>query len=157
MRLILASVLFIVAAGAQAEDCSKWGASMEEGEGGSRMVARICNATGSELTIECGAPGALVMGFGPPGGFAPPGGNPEFTGRFSIKVGSQSFERDMTYADMDSLLYLDLKSKDDLATALGKAEAISFTSTKAGIAETKFTLNGAAAALKKVKAACPRG
>lgn len=156
MRLILASMLFIVAAGAEADDCSKWKASMEEGEGGSRMVARMCNAAGGELTVECGAPGTLLMAFAPTGDFAPPGDNPDFVGPFSIKIGNESFGRDMTYGAMDGLMEFEVQFKDKLADALGKADggAISFTSSKARIAETSFALNGAAAALKKLKASC---
>lgn len=159
MRLILASMLLILAGGAQAADCSKWKASMEEGEGGSRMVARICNAVGGELTVECGAPGTLLMAFAPKGDFAPPSDNPDFVGSFSIKIGSESFDRDMTYWAMDGLMGADVAFKEKLALALGKADggAISFASSKAGIADSSFPLNGAAAALKKLKASCRRG
>lgn len=159
MRLILTSMVLILAAGAQAADCGAWKASMEEGEGGSRMVARMCNAAGGELTVECGAPGTLLMAFAPTGDFAPPGGNPDFVGSFSIKIGTDRFDRDMTYGAMDGLMEADIAFKDKLADVLGKADggAISFASSKAGIAEASFPLKGAAAALKKLKASCRRG
>ena len=158
MRVIMASVLLIAAAGAQAADCGKWKASMEEGEGGSRMVARMCNAAGGELTIECGAPGVLMVAFAPSENFAPPGDNPDFVGPFSIKIGTESFDRDMTYWAMDGLMGAEVAFKDKLTDALGKPEAgpISFASAKGGIAETRFQLSGAAAALKKLKASCRR-
>ncbi|HWU60634.1 MAG TPA: hypothetical protein VN112_01290 [Ensifer sp.] len=159
MRLILASILLLISAGAQAADCSKWKASMEEGEGGSRMVARMCNAAGGELTIECGAPGVLMLAFAPSENFAPPGDNPDFVGPFSIKVGMESFDRDMTYWAMDGLMGAEVTFQDKLAEALGKADAgtISFASSKAGIAESRFPLSGATAALKKLKASCRKG
>lgn len=159
MRLILASLLLLLAAGAQAAECSKWRASMEEGEGGSRMVARMCNAAGGELTVECGAPGVLMLAFAPSENFAPPGDNPDFVGPFSIKVGMASFDRDMTYWAMDGLMGAEVPFKDKLAEALSKADAgsISFASTKAGMAESQFTLNGAATALKTLKANCRKG
>jgi len=159
MRLILASLALLLAAGAQAADCAKWKASMEEGEGGSRMVARMCNAAGGELTVECGAPGKLLMAFAPSDSFAPPGDNPDFVGPFSIKVGAESFDRDMIYGAMDGLMEADVAFKDKLADAIGKADSgtISFASSKAGIAGSEFSLNGAATALKKLKASCRRG
>lgn len=159
MRLILASMLLILAANTQAADCSKWKASMEEGEGGSRMVARMCNAGGGELTVECGAPGVLMLAFAPSENFAPPGDNPDFVGPFSIKVGPETFDRDMTYWAMDGLMGAEVAFKDRLAEALGKADAgtISLASSKAGIAESSFSLSGSAAALKKLVATCRKG
>lgn len=159
MRLILASMFLVLATGAEAADCDTWKASMEEGEGGSRMVARICNAAGGELTVECGAPGKLLMAFAPSENFAPPGDNPDFVGPFSIKVGAQSLDRDMMYGAMDGLMEAEVAFQDKLADALTRPEAgdISFASPKAGIAEAKFSLNGAATALKKLKASCRRG
>ncbi len=158
MRLVLASVFLVLAAGAQAADCNKWKASLEEGEGGSRMVARMCNAAGGKLTVECGAPGALMMAFAPKGDFAPPGDNPDFVGRFSIKVGSETFDRDMTYWAMDGVMGLEISVRDKLADALSKAEGgtVSFASPEPGIADSGFSLNGASAALKKLEASCRR-
>lgn len=159
MRLILAGTLLLLAGGAQAADCSKWKASMEEGEGGSRMVARMCNAAGGELTIECGAPGRFLMAFAPSQNFAPPVGNPDFVGSFSIKIGTERFDRDLIYGEKDGLMEAEVPFKDKLAEALGKADGgtISFASPKAGIAESSFPLNGAAAALKKLRATCRKG
>jgi hypothetical protein len=156
-RLAFAATLALFGSAAAAADCSTWHAAKEEGEGGSRMVARVCNAAGGSLTVECGERGKLMMAFTPAeGNFAPPQGNPDFVGPFSIKAGPQGFERDMAYWAMEGAMGMDFAVNDPLAHALGKGESITFASAKAGMADVSFPLAGAPAALKKLKATCPR-
>jgi hypothetical protein len=157
IRFMLVTLLASLGTAAGAADCKTWHASKEEGEGGSRMVARVCNAAGGSLTVECGERGKLMMAFTPAeGNFAPPQGNPDFVGPFSIRAGSQGFERDMAYWAMEGAMGMDFAMKDPLAEALGKGETITFASVKAGISAVSFPLAGAPAALKTLKATCPR-
>jgi hypothetical protein len=157
MRIALTILLLAAAPLAEAKDCDQWSAAMEEGEGGNLMVARICNAAGGSMTVQCGDKGHFMIAFAPTGhDFPPPQGDPDFSGRFTIRVGGEAFDRNMTYWAMDGVMGADVAFKDPLALALGRTEAITFAAPKAGIGESTFTLKGAAAALKKLKAACPR-
>lgn len=157
MRRFLAGVFLVLATDASASDCSKWTASQEEGEGGgSRMVARTCNAAGGQLTVECGEPGSLNIAWAPKADFAPPNGNPDFVGPVSVATGGTSFQRDMTYWAMDGVMGAVIPFNDGLLAAIKKAEAIEFASASAGIVGSRFSLHGAAAALRQVEATCPR-
>jgi hypothetical protein len=140
-----------------AETCPRWQVGMEEVEGGNAMIARICNAAGGSLSVECGAPSQLVLAYSPTSGDFLPNGNPDFKGNFTISAGDMVVQREMTYQAMDGLMVLDMKFDDPLAKALGAGDQISLTSATPGIPPASFTLSGSAAAIAGVMNTCRRG
>ena len=158
MRLLIGGLLLVTALPAYAADCSNWQAGKEEVEGGTAMVAKICNAAGGELRADCGEPGKMTLSLKPTGAdFPPPGGNPDFVGKVHIEAGGKTFDPDMSYAAMDGVLGLDLDADDPLAKAMGSNGSIVFTSKSAGIPATTFSLSGSSAALDALLASCKGG
>lgn len=158
MRLLMGGLLLMTALPAYAADCSNWQAAKEEVEGGTAMVAKVCNASGGELRADCGEPGQMALSFKPgKADFPPPGGNPDFVGKVHIEAGGQTFEPDMSYAAMDGVMVLDLAADDPLAKAMGSTGSIVFSSKSAGIPATTFSLSGSSAALEALLASCKGG
>lgn len=155
--LLLGFALSMVAESGFAADCGTWTSGMEDAEGGKAMVARVCNAAGGRLAVYCGDSGKFAISFIPTASdFPPPQGNPDFAGVLTIRAGNAAFDRTMTYWAMEGAMGDDVAFADPLIAAMGKADTITFAAPVYGIAETRFSLAGAANALKKLKAKCPR-
>ncbi len=151
-------LLLAASSAAYANECESWKAGMEETEGGSAMVARICSAEGdivAELSLQCGGGGQWMIRMIPSvAENYPPGEDYNFTTRFSLDNGKEKAELDMHYEGMDAAMAGDVKADDRLVGLLKSGHRVTFSDSSGKLPASSFTLKGASEALETLEAAC---
>jgi hypothetical protein len=159
MRSSATLLLCLLAGPAMAASCDQWTASMEEDEGGPRMMATICAGSGDRehaLLVQCGAEGTLNLRFLPaPAISYPPmtvsGG---FQARLTFTIDQESFAQNSRLEEMDGAMAMDVPIKDPLIEAMMTHKTVVLTDADGKIGNITFTLNSARKALAKVIDAC---
>ncbi|MGV3551929.1 hypothetical protein [Rhizobium sp.] len=164
MRLT-ATLLFCLLGGssALAMQCDRWTASMEEDEGGPRMMASICAQASSSvpeaqhaLFFQCAGKDALSIRYLPfTSGDYPPGGNEEYKSKVEFSLNQEMFTLDAHFEGMDGALVMELDTKKASLNALMAQKKITLTDVNSDkVPSATFTLKGAKKALEKLIKTC---
>ena len=159
MRLHATLLLCLLAGPAIAESCEHWTASMEEDEGGPRMMASICtgpDASRNILLVQCAADGELNLRFlpGPAIDYPPNAGAGDLRAELKFTINQRSFRQTARYEDMDGAMAMYVPIKDDLIQAMMKQESVTLTDMGGQFSAISFPLKNAGDALGRVIDAC---
>jgi len=159
MRMTATVMLCLLAGPVMAESCDHWTASMEEDEGGPRMMADICTGTGDSqhvLLVQCGGDGELNLRFlpGPVLSYPPTAGEGDFQADLKLEIDKESFVQNGRYEDMDGAMAMYVPIKGPLVAAMMTKKDVVLTDTDGKISGISFTLKDADKALRKVIDAC---
>jgi hypothetical protein len=159
MRHCLALLMILLPLQAQA-DCDRWSAGMEEDEGGSVMVARICTRMGErehELSLRCGAPGDVNLRFIPvvPTGY-PPGDGLSYQGDFTFDIDKTTSTHALVFEEMDGAMAGNFGLSGAVITALRDGRTLSIAESTGKVPAVTFTLSGSKPALDKLAGACSK-
>jgi hypothetical protein len=163
MRLITTLIFCLLGSSAMAQQCDRWTASMEEDEGGPRMLAAICARANSskqnaqhDLFVECGAGNGVSIRFLPYAGEGyPPDGNQEYKTDVTFAVGQQTFALSAHYEDMDGALVMDADLDTPLVKALLSGKQVTLSDSKSDkVPAVTFPLKGVSKAFDKLMKTC---
>lgn len=159
MRFTATIVLCLLGSPSMAASCDHWTASMEEDEGGPRMMASICSGDGDDqntLLVQCGADGELNLRFQPAPSvkYPPNAGAGDFQADLSFAIEQQNFRQKGQYEDMDGAMAMYVPIRDPLIQAMMTHKTVMLTDTDGKLSGITFPLTAAGTALKKVIDAC---
>jgi hypothetical protein len=159
MRIAATLVLCLLGGPAMAAGCDRWTASMEEDEGGPRMMASICSGTGdnqSMILVQCGGDGQLNLRFMPGADvdYPPNAGSGDFQAELKFALDKDEFRHQGRYEDMDGAMALYIPIKDPLIEAMKTHKDITVADTDGKMSGITFTLKNSQPALHKVIDAC---
>jgi len=159
MRLSATFLLCFLAGPAMAASCAQWSASMEEDEGGPRMMASICTGTDDDqntLLVQCGGDGELNLRFlpAPSVDYPPNAGNGNFEADLKFTIDKQSFRQKGRFEEMDGAMAMYVPIKDPLIQAMMKQKSVVLSDTDGKLSGISFPLKNAGDAFGKVIDAC---
>ena len=159
MRIAATLLLCLIGGPALAASCDHWTASMEEDEGGPRMMASICTGAGENehtLLVQCGAEGELNIRFlpAPSISYPPNAGAGDFQADLKFMVDQNDYRHKGQYEDMDGAIAMDVAIKDPLVEAMMTHKDIVLADTDGKLSAVTFKLQNARSALHKVINAC---
>lgn len=159
MRLTVTFALCLLAGPVLAESCDHWSASMEEDEGGPRMMASICSGTGdnqSTLLVQCGAEGELNLRFlpAPALDYPPNAGTGNFEAELKFALDKKTFPHKGQFEEMDGAMAIYIPIRSPLVQGMMTGKNVAITDTDGKMSATTFSLKNAGKALKKVIDAC---
>lgn len=159
MRLTATLLLCLLSGPAMAASCDGWTASMEEDEGGPRMMAIVCSGSGDNeqtLIVQCGGTGDLNLRYLPaPSSKYPPGEDPgNFEAELKFTLGKDTFLHKGRYEAMDGAMAFYVPMKGPLVEAMTTNERVLLSDTDGKLAGVTFTLKNSGKALREVMKTC---
>lgn len=159
MRLSTTFILCLLAGPAMAESCDHWTASMQEDEGGPAMMASICSGKGddqSNLVVQCGAPGDVVLRFtsAPSAKYPPLDTTGNFQAEMKYTLDKDTFSQKAILEEMDGAMASYVPMKDPLIEAMMTRGSLVVSDADGKLADVTFTLKNSGNAFRKLMKAC---
>ena len=159
MKFAITFMLCLLAGPAMAASCDRWTASMEEDEGGPRMMASICTGTGDNentLLVQCGDDSELNLRFlpAPDINYPPTAAAGDFQAELKFSLDQEQFRHKGRYEEMDGAMAIYIGIKDPLFEAMKTHKTITLTDTDGKISAITFPLKDSEDALRKVIDTC---
>ncbi|MCB1446588.1 MAG: hypothetical protein KDJ87_12575 [Rhizobiaceae bacterium] len=147
-------------AGAQASECGRWSAAMQEDEGGPQMTARVCVGAGQALqdfSVQCGGDGTLSLRYLPAASTNyPPGEAENFEADLTLSLDRETFTRRARFEAMDGAMAMTTKIGDSLVEALMHGETFVLSDADGKLPGIAFPLRGSRQALVRLIGSCAR-